>query len=120
MESPLRRPTAGARRALACAQVVAALAVLAGAVGVGTVVQEHLDARAGDPPASALVEVPAPVAAGPSERDGALAGIGLLIVGWTLVASGGTIARRRLDERDSDRWESEWAAVEPEWSGRVR
>lgn len=121
METPLRRPTARARRALACAQALAALAVLAGAVGIGTVVQEHLDARADEPPTSALVEVPgtATAATGPTERDGAMAGIGALIVGWTVVASAGTITRRRLEDRENERWEREWAAVEPEWSGRV-
>jgi hypothetical protein len=120
VDLPLRRPTAGARRALAWAQALAAAAVLACGVGLGSAVQERLDAR---PPApvDVLVEVPGAgaVSTGPSESDGALAGIGAVIVGWTLVASAGTVARRRLDDRDSERWEREWAAVEPEWSGRV-
>lgn len=121
MDLPLRRPTAGARRALAWAQLLGALAVLAAATVVGTVVQDRLDAQAGRPASEVLVEVPgtALVPPAPSEADGALAGIGTVIVGWTLVASAGTVARRRLEDRESERWEREWAAVEPEWSGRV-
>lgn len=121
MDLPLRRPTAGPRRALAWAQLLGVLAVLAAAVGVGSVVQAQLDAHAGRPASEVLVEVPgtALVASAPSEADGALAGIGTVIVGWTLVASAGTVARRRLEDRESERWEREWAAVEPEWSGRV-
>lgn len=118
MDLPLRRPTATARRLLAVAQVVAALAVLGAAWAAGVAVQAHLDSRAAQA-AVALVEVPTPLAAGPAEHDGVLAGIGTLVVGWTLVGAAGTVARRRVEERESARWEREWAAVEPAWSGRA-
>jgi DNA mismatch repair protein MutH len=118
VETPLHRPTATARRLLAWAQAGAVAAVLGLAAVVGTAVQAHLDAHPDRP--AVLVEVPGGVVAGgPSEHDGALAGIGVVVVGWTLVGCAGTVGRRRLDDRDSDRWERGWAAVEPTWSGRV-
>lgn len=118
MDRPLHRPTATARRLLAWAQALAIAAVLGLALVLGALVQAHLDARPDRP--AALVEVPGGViASGPSEHDGVLAGIGAAIVGWTLVGCAGTVGRRRLDDRDSERWEREWAAVEPTWSGRV-
>lgn len=118
METPLHRPPATARRLLTGAQAGAAAAVLGLALVVGALVQAHLDARPDRP--AVLVEVPGGVIAGePSEHVGALAGIGVVIVGWTVVGCAGTVGRRRLDDRDSERWEREWAAVEPRWSGRV-
>lgn len=135
MDSPLRRPTAGLRRTLGWAQLALTAAVVLGAVLVGHLVQGQVDARAtgADRPSAtaALPEVAATasmvgspvsspsVAEGGAVGDGALAALGTLLVGWTLVASAGTIGRRRLDDRESERWAAEWARVEPVWSGRV-
>lgn len=140
--APLRRPTAAARRTLCWAQLLLGGAVVLAAVAVGGVVQDRIDDRA----AVARPEVPVVLdeARVPSAKtvlargavdghahdhsasgantvvDGALAGLGTLIVGATLTASVGTVGRRRLDDRESARWEGDWARVEPEWSGRVR
>jgi hypothetical protein len=118
VETPLRRPSAPARRLLARAQAGAAVLVLALALALGGQVQAHLDAHPDRP--TVLVEVPGGVVTGgPSEYDGVLAGIAVALVGWTLIGSAGTVGRRRLDDRDDRRWEREWAVVEPTWSGRV-
>lgn len=137
MDSPLRRPTAGLRRTLGWAQLALTAAVVLGAVLVGHLVQGQVDARtagADRPSATGTAVLPevaatAPVAGSPVSSpsvteggavgDGALAALGTLLVGWTLVASAGTIGRRRLDDRESERWAAEWARVEPVWSGRV-
>jgi hypothetical protein len=90
VETPLHRPPATARRLLTGAQAGAAAAVLGLALVVGALVQAHLDARPDRP--AVLVEVPGGVIAGePSEHVGALAGIGVVIVGWTLVGCAGTV-----------------------------
>lgn len=135
MDSPLRRPTAALRRTLGWAQLALTAGVVLGAVLVGHLVQAQVDARApvADRPSAAAVlpgvaatasMVGSPVSSpsvtdGGAVGDGALAALGTLLVGWTLVASAGTIGRRRLDDRESDRWAAEWARVEPVWSGRV-
>lgn len=123
------------RRALGWAQLALTAGVVLVAVLVGHLVQGVVDARAAVadrvPAAAVLPEVAAsasmvgsPVSSpsvtdGGAVGDGAPAALGTLLVGWTLVASAGTIGRRRLDDRESDRWAAEWARVEPVWSGRV-
>lgn len=95
--APTRRSAAQIRRALWCAQAVLGVLVVLVAVGVG-----------------AAVDDVAPPTAG-----GALPALGALLVGWTLTAAAGTVGRRRLEDREAARWDSEWARVEPLWSGRV-
>lgn len=142
-DAPLRRPTAPARRTLCWAQIVLGMLVVIAAYAVGGAVQERGDARAATGTDAPVVldeaVIPPPVgepalargAAAGSEvhrhsvsgsdtvGDGALAAVGTLIVGATLTASAGTIGRRRLDDHEAARWDSDWARVEPVWSGRV-
>lgn len=116
-----------------------AVGVVLTAVLVGQLVQVGIDARPADPSPAVLPETVRPgatflvveaaaldtatqtagVTGGGAVGDGALAAIGVLIVGWTLVASAGTVGRRRLDEHESARWAADWKRVEPVWSGRV-
>lgn len=120
MEHPLRRPTAGIRRALGWAQLVLAVGVVLAAVVVGHLVGSRVDARVGAPVTTERQEVVAPsVTGGGATGDGSLAALGTLLVGWTLVACAGTVGRRRLDEREGARWAADWARVEPVWTGRV-
>lgn len=133
VDHALRRPTGRLRRALGWLQVYLALGVVLAAVLVGHLVQVAIDARPPDPAPAGLSETVRPgppvvldtaaqaagVTRGGAVGDGALAAVGVLIVGWTLVASAGTVGRRRLDEHDSARWAADWKRVEPVWSGRV-
>lgn len=122
VDQPLRRPTAALRRTLGWAQLILAVGVVLAAVVVGQLVQSRVDARATAPvpPAVAAAQLVEPsVTGGGATGDGSLAALGTLLVGWTLVACLGTVVRRRLDDDESNRWASEWARVEPVWSGRV-
>lgn len=147
-DTPLRRPTAAARRGLCWAQILLGAVVLLTAYAVGGAVQERIDAReaahsdvnhtAGRPLSAALVETVLPAPAGEPVRadpagavhhhgstdaatvgDGALAALGTLIVGATFTAAAGTVGRRWLDDREAARWDADWARVEPVWSGRL-
>lgn len=120
MEHPLRRPSAGFRRALCWAQLALAVGVVLAAVAVGHLVQSQVVARAAAPVTSELQEVVGPSVTGAGAvGDGSLAALGVLLVGWTLVACAGTVGRRRVEEWESARWAAGWARVEPVWSGRV-
>jgi hypothetical protein len=110
VDQPLRRPTGRLRRALGWLQVCLGVGVVLAAVLVGHLVQVGIDSRPADPSPAVLPE---------TVRPGAPAAVGVLIVGWTLVASTGTVGRRRLDEHESARWAADWKRVEPVWSGRV-
>jgi hypothetical protein len=138
-DAPLRRPTARARRALLWAQLSLTCLVVLVAAAVGGVVQDRIDdrdARLPDPPTAqpataplttGLIEarpVRGPIASSGHAialggSEGPLAALGTLLVGWTLTAAAGTVGRRRLEEREHDRWAADWAGVEPAWSGRV-
>lgn len=139
VDQPLRRPTARLRRALGWLQVYLGIGVVLAAVVVGHLVQVGIDSRHADPSPAVLPETVRPggsvvldaaelasagltsagVTGSGAVGDGALAALGVLIVGWTLVASAGTVGRRRLDEHESARWAAGWKRVEPVWSGRV-
>lgn len=139
MHQPLRRPTARLRRALGWLQVYLGAGVVLAAVAVGHLVQVQVDSRPAGPSPVTLPEAARPgpavalddavlTSAGLTSAgltgsgavgDGALAAIGVLIVGGTLVASAGTVGRRRLDEHESARWAADWKRIEPVWSGRV-
>lgn len=133
VDQPLRRPTGRLRRALGWLQVYLAVGVVLAAVLVGHLVQVGIDARPADPSPAVLPEAVRPgasavldaaaqtagVTGGGAVGDGAPAAIGVLFVGWTLVASAGTVGRRRLDEHESARWAADWKRVEPVWTGRV-
>ncbi|OLT16117.1 hypothetical protein BJF78_15365 [Pseudonocardia sp. CNS-139] len=49
---------------------------------------------------------------------GVLTGLLALGAGAVAVALGRDLARRAIDRANARRWEREWAAVEPRWSGR--
>jgi hypothetical protein len=51
---------------------------------------------------------------------GALAGVGITIVGGFVLGSAWLGLRRWLDHRNAAEWGREWYRVEPEWSGRNR
>lgn len=134
MDQPLRRPTARLRHALGLLQVYLGAGVVLAAVAIGHLVQLQVDSRPPGPapvarpqtdrPGPAVAaEATAPTGAGVTGSgavgDGALAAIGVLIVGGTLVASAGTVGRRRIDEQESARWAADWKWIEPVWSGRV-
>lgn len=145
VDAPLRRPTARARRALVWAQAGLACLVVLAAAAVGGAVQDRIDDRDGPVPDRSAVPAavvlpearPAPLAGdlvdgrGPAPTtdgghtvgidgdEGPIAALGTLLVGWILTAALGTVGRRRLEEREDERWAAEWAGVEPVWSGRV-
>lgn len=139
VDQPLRRPTGRLRRALGWLQVYLGVGVVLAAVLAGHLVQVGIDSRPADPSPVVLPETVRPgapvvpdgaavldtaaqtagVTGSGAVSDGALAAVGVLIVGWTLVASAGTVGRRRLDEHESARWAADWKRVEPVWSGRV-
>jgi hypothetical protein len=138
VDQPLRRPTGRLRRALGWLQVYLGVGVVLAAVLVGHLVQVGIDSRPADPSPAVLPETVRPgapdrpaagvldtaaqtagVTGSGAVGDGAPAAVGVLIVGWTLVASAGTVGRRRLDEHESARWAADWKRVEPVWSGRV-
>ena len=139
VDQPLRRPTGRLRHALGWLQVYLGVGVVLAAVLVGHAVQVGSDSRPADPSPTVLAETVRPsapvypvpgavldtavqsagVTGSGAVGNGALAAIGVLIVGWTLVASAGTVGRRRLDEHESARWGADWKRVEPVWSGPV-
>jgi hypothetical protein len=49
---------------------------------------------------------------------GILAGIGVLLCCWAVLAAVSAGWRSRLAALDSSRWAADWARVEPVWSGR--
>jgi hypothetical protein len=133
-DAPLLRPTARARRALVWIQLGLACLVVLVAAEVGGAVQDRIDDRAGRLPdrigvqAQAVLPEARPVhGAAPNTGggrtvegdEGPIAALGTLLVGWILTAAVGTVGRRRLEERENERWAAEWAGVEPVWSGRV-
>jgi hypothetical protein len=122
VDLPLRRPTAALRRTLGWVQLILAVGVVLAAVVLGHLVQSRVEARAAGTTARQEVVTPtaeSSVTGGGATGDGSLAALGTLLVGATLVACIGTVGRRRLDDSESDRWASDWARVEPVWSGRV-
>lgn len=124
LNEPVSWPAARIRRALWCAQLALAGLVVLAAAAVGAIVEQP-DVGA-PPPAVVLIETTAsPPASGVADvalapsSEGALPTLATLLVGWTLTVVVGTVGRRRLEDRESARWDAEWARVEPEWSGRV-
>ena len=68
--------------------------------------------------AEELVDDPRPKAVPAGTVNGIMAGLSTLSCCWILLATAGTIWRRRLAERDLRDWADGWASVEPLWSGR--
>jgi hypothetical protein len=68
------------------------------------------DGRVVDPPLT-LVDAAA---------VGALAGVGIAIIGGFVLGSAWLGLRRWLDRRNAAEWGRGWYRIEPEWSGRNR
>jgi hypothetical protein len=52
-------------------------------------------------------------------RAGLVAGLSTLLACWAVLALAVSLCRARLDAIDAEDWETGWARVEPEWSGRA-
>ncbi|WP_219413858.1 hypothetical protein [Pseudonocardia nigra] len=52
--------------------------------------------------------------------SGLQVGVATALGGWAVVFAAGAVWRSRLAARDSAAWATEWARVEPVWSGRAR
>jgi hypothetical protein len=52
-------------------------------------------------------------------RAGLVAGLSTLLACWAVLALAVSLCRSRLDAIDAEDWETGWARVEPEWSGRA-
>jgi hypothetical protein len=94
----LTRPTDHARRTLRRAGLLLGAFAIAVAVPVGI--------------AASLSPVDDPVAAGVT------AGLATLLICWVLLGLGAARWNRRLAAVDRAHWATEWARVEPSWSGR--
>jgi hypothetical protein len=52
-------------------------------------------------------------------RTGLAAGLGALLCCWAVLTLAVSMCRARLDAIDVEDWETGWARVEPQWSGRA-
>jgi hypothetical protein len=88
----------------------AVLPVAIGAPAEATM-QLWVDRRGGvgEPPSSPEV----------ARNVGIVLAVAWVLVAWAVVFLITITVRMRLDETDSDRWDREWARVEPLWSGRI-
>lgn len=59
-----------------------------------------------------------PVTAAVAVATGALAAIGVLLIGAIVVGAAWMFTRRAIAGVNAARWEREWARVAPEWTGR--